>query len=498
MMPPFSDALLADALSSHQAKFLTFVERHPEALERSSFHLDRPGGDLHLERFLSLFVPLQPWPVFIDGALDQKLESVSVMSYALVRSLTERVFGNHPERLCTFYGLDPSSAATLGAILDLPWGPGGETMRGDFVFSGGELKCLELNATANAAGLFNHQAINVCLQEPLIRRFLDEQGMKVRFRDPWRNLLRMMIERATARDLHRSGCLNLGIVFHRPEVMAPALPIIEPQYHALLARLAPGVRGRVIFCHVDQLRRDGEVLRAGQEPLQIVMQGQQNYSDVLIADPSPPIKAWLDGIIDFYPGPLTWIYSDKRNLALLSALADEGELSREETAWVAAHLPWGRIVEPGSTVYRGERSDLQRLLLNAREHFVLKPAQSASGVGIQVGRYTSPEEWEDLVRSAFEYPGTYSVQEYIDTDLELYQWDGKGCELCATNWGLFVAGDRFGGAYLRVCPPPPDGIVNVGNGAQDGCFLELVPADQEVAESPCEMWWDFSGSGQEE
>ena len=479
-------------VSPRQADFFDFVRRNPEALERSSFeHLARPDGDERVRTFLSHIVPVHPWPMFVDPGRFADFGRVAVRAFDIARTVPERFFDNDPERLCEFYALDPDLAPVLGRILDLPWRAGGEPMRGDFVYSGGEMVCLEVNATGNAGGIFNHQVVESRLREPLLRRFFAEQGWTVRFRDPWRQLLRMMIERAVDRGLHAAGRLDLAITMHVPDVFDAALPVIEPQYVDLLTHIAPGVEGRLVFCDKSQLaRRNGGLVAAGV-PVQVVLQGQQNYSDVLMGEDDPLLGSWLDGTIDLYPGPLNWVYSDKRNLALISSRTDLYD--RDETAWIEKHLPWSRLVEPGQVTYEGSSIDLEKLLRAERENLVLKPAQSASGIGIYIGLHADAAQWDELVDSALEFPGTYMVQRRVESDLQLHQWGPSGAEFCDINWGLFVAGDRFGGAYLRLCPPTPDGIINVGHGAEDGAVLELLGPGEDVGASPVERVWEFGG-----
>lgn len=472
---------------SYQSRFREFVERHPECLERASFEaLARPATAERPALFLSHYVPIQPWPVFLEPRRFAELGRLSVEIFALVRSLPQRLFGDDATRLCDFYGLEPEAAPVLRRILDLPWGGGGESMRGDFILSDGAFKCLEINAGANAGGIFNFQVADACLAVPILRRFLAEEQLTARFRDPWKNLLQLAIERAMARGLHHRGSLNIAFAIPRPETFTETLSYIEPPYQALLAENAPGLEGRVLFCDYPQLRREGDELRLGQEPIHILL---QHHGEVLITPVGIEIEAWLDGIIDLYSGPMAWIYKDKRNLALLSENLESGIFSREEAAVIERVVPWSRRLRRGPTTYRGERVELEKVLLSAQEDLVLKPAQGLGGVGVQVGRFTPREVWEALVAEALTEGTTYLAQEFVPSDLELHQWGERGSELCETNWGMFVAGDRFGGAYLRVCPPPEDGIINVTHGAEDGCALELIPAAEPCEPSAIDRIW---------
>lgn len=463
------------------------TERYPEALERASFATAiQNEGEPSAQLFLSQDIPTQPWPTFVDGQRLAELEQVTLTMASLIRDVPERFFDNDPQRLCQFYGLEPEGADDLRRILDLPWGHGGELMRCDFIFSNGTPMCIEVNASATApAGLFVLEVVEACLAAPVLRRFLADQSAQVRFRDPWRTLLRLAIERATSRSLHRHGTLSLGIAVSDPAAHRPALSFIAPQYKALLADIAPGTRGEVSFCGYSQMSFDGTTLSVDQQPIHILL---QHYGDFMTYPLSAAVEAWMAGAIDLYTGPLGWIYRDKRNLALLSEPASSDAFDADEAAWITRHIPWSRLVKPGKVRFYGELIELERLLLLKRDDLVLKPAQSYGGHGVTVGRFAPPDVWEETARDALA-DGTYLVQEYLPGDLELKQWGESGCEPCELNWGLFAAGGRFGGAYLRVCPPPADGVVNIGNGAEGACVLELLPAHPVIEPRAGERMW---------
>ncbi len=487
----FSAEARRDLLSSFQARFCDFVERHPESLDSASYEaLRRPGGDSRPRRFLSQDIPIQPWPVLLDSAQVEDLGRSSVQILDLMRSLPERFFDNDAAKLCEHYVLDPELAPQLQRVLGLPWRPGGEIMRGDFVYSRDGLKCIEVNSIANAGGIFNFQVVESYLRVPLLRRFFQEQQVIVRYLDPWHSFVEFMIERALSRSLHREGVLNFGFVVTQPRDLDPSLSVISPIYEKFLTRLAPGVRGKVLFCDYDEMVRKGDVLAvAGGEPVHVLF---QNYDFGLALPFDVATEAWLDGIIDLYAGPMGWIYLDKRNLALLSegAEASPAKLDAQEAAVVRRLIPWTRMLRPGKTSFEGEQVELEKAVLARRERFVLKPPITYGGVGVHIGLYTSPEAWREMVDSAMDF-GQYTVQEYLPHRLQPLLWEDQGYQPGEVNWGLFVWGDRFGGGYLRVMPPGGNGLVNVSNGAQDGSILEVLSEAPGGDSDPAILTWPF-------
>jgi len=295
-----------------------------------------------------------------------------------------------------------------------------------------------------------------------------------------------MIDHAVRRGLPRDGSLNLVFIIREPTTEDPR--DVEPTFTSVLRERAPGVRGRILICEREQLKRDGDTLRAKGEPVQIVL----CYYITCPVLPMPiEVEAWLDGVVDLYPGPMGYIYSDKRNLALLSEGVERGLFIGEDASLIKDHVPWTRLVRSGTTRYRGEVWELERLLLEKREAFVLKPAQGFAGGGISIGRFTSSEAWHEHVLSAFAYE-TMCVQEFIVTSPQRLQWSSCGSTDCLMNWGLFVFDDRFGGAYMRSSPAQGhEGLIGISSGAQRCCCFELAPAGEQLSPEELVDEWSF-------
>ncbi len=482
----FSAEDFAHCISPHQVAFLKFIERHPEGLKRSYFtHLERPPGTAKVQRFLSHDVPIQPWPLFLSSAQVKTMAELSVRLFALVRDLPNCCFDGDAARLCDFYQLAPEVTPYLAQALARPWGCDGEVMRGDFILSGDALRCIEINCMAYLGGAHSFQIVDKYFETSLYQNFFRENRATVRYQDPWRTWLWVILDRARSRGLIKSelnGEFNLAIVDpFAPEEMQPVIPVIEPAFQALLLELTEGVRGSIFFCTPGQLQRVGGAVKLGRHPIHAVL---QYAGDILTAPLSVEIAAWLDGIIDLYPGPMAWIYRDKRNLALLSERAEAGGFSPEDTALIDRHVPWTRWAKPGLTTYQREKVDLEGLLRSRKHDFVLKPLQAQSGACVYIGRFMSEEAWREVVDSALG-DGLYIAQAYTPPRLHPHQRGDSGCMPCEINWGLFVFGDRYGGNYLRIGPASQDGIINISHGAEDGCFFEFIPGGVNPEPQDC-------------
>jgi hypothetical protein len=102
--------------------------------------------------------------------------------------------------------------------------------------------------------------------------------------------------------------------------------------------------------------------------------------------------------------------SNKQILAMLSA--GQPWMSEEDRDLVTTYVPWIRVIQNGEIDYQGATWPMPRLLIEAREQFVLKPPDKNSGVGILVGRVTDPQTWQAAVDTALR-AGRWVAQEFV-------------------------------------------------------------------------------------
>jgi uncharacterized circularly permuted ATP-grasp superfamily protein len=125
-------------------------------------------------------------------------------------------------------------------------------------------------------------------------------------------------------------------------------------------------------------------------------------------------------------------------------------------------------------VFEGREVDIEKLLLAERQRLVLKPAGSAHGAGVTVGRVASPDEWRRAAAEALAARGgPWVVQEHAESLPYLFQEGAEGCREHDLVWGVFVFGRKPGGCFLRMLPKGGPGVVNAARGASEGVVLEV-------------------------
>jgi hypothetical protein len=450
------------ALSACNARFLAFAEGNPACLERRSFAALAQQNDL-------VPFPLQPWPTFVTTPL---VEAAGRMNHALVeliKSLPRRLFGNDAVKIAGFYRVDPAYAALLTGLLQDAAYMRGLLARGDYVNTAAGFQCLEINMGGNLGGWKAPIWAQLYPRVPLFERFLRDEGITYVHRSPVQLFFRHTLEQARATGL-LDGQLRYAFVVPAgsrsgPEVQAFA----NYELGRALQEHAPGVAGEVVVCDASELTLGpgGRLTYHGRR-IHVVVEHTFGRCDRGV------LQSLRAGEVNVYDGPVTELFMDKRNLALLSEHAESDLFDAAEREVIAHHVPWTRVVHPGTTRYQGETVRLPYLLLGERESLILKPANAAKGVGVQIGRLLSAEAWRQGVETALATPDSWIVQAYVESLPYPYQSGDHGCADHDVIWGFFAFGPLYGGGFLRMMPKEGSrGVVNAAQGATEGVLMEV-------------------------
>lgn len=183
---------------------------------------------------------------------------------------------------------------------------------------------------------------------------------------------------------------------------------------------------RAVICSPDELHlREGRLIAdvgGVITPVTIVFK-RVLTSELLIhyrqqALEHPLMQAYAAGICVVVNSFRAKLLHKKSLFALLSDEAFQGELSAEERAAVAAHVPWTRVVRPGETSYQGERIDLLAFARTNRERLLLKPNDEYGGKGITIGWECDADTWDAALTEATRSPSV--LQERVTIAYEPY------------------------------------------------------------------------------
>jgi hypothetical protein len=83
-------------LSNYSVKFLEFVQKNPESLERWNFRWLRREDKQRA---------LQPWPTFISNSRINEIKEESIKISNIIKSIPQRIFANDPGKMSEYYNI---------------------------------------------------------------------------------------------------------------------------------------------------------------------------------------------------------------------------------------------------------------------------------------------------------------------------------------------------------------------------------------------------------
>ncbi len=472
-------------LSKTNLMFLEYAVQHPECQKEANFR------KMDLEGY---FYKLHPWPTFVNRQSRSEMEAVSRNIFNLLRKIPG-IFQNDLRKVAEYYGVpDELARYFIEGVddfdLDILVG------RGDFIIGEDDIKYLEYNINTNIGGLEIPLWESKYFAVPALTDFYKSYDITFHRKDVCAELLEHLVRTHLERFPERDQEINIAIPIS--EFLTRSNENTKEAYfNSLYCDIRKKFNipeGKVYFCSYSQLKRMGDYVYVYDRPVFTIMEWCQGYV---------PVHLWelfKEGKIILYNGPISWMLSSKSNLALLSEMADSPILSTGEQETIRRHIPWTRNVKPGQTSYRGETIDMETLLLENREHLVLKPALGSGGRGIMVGKFTSQAQWNAITKSAlgagdwrgleFKIPRTedewhrfsmnaqkivtWTVQEYIESKPYVYQSGDFGYSNHRTVWGFLLFGSRYAGGLVRALPQRiQEGVINCHQGAKLSVMFEV-------------------------
>ncbi len=451
-----------DGLSLAAAHLLEYMIHHPEASRRVDFQHAEDVPEWVRQYPYSL----QSWPILIDSRKRDEIERTTVGLVSLVRSIPARLFGNDPRRICAFYGWGEEQMMSL--LLDHPSGISTSLARCDLVDDGTSFRCLELNMSAYLGGWQHRFFESACLSAKSIAPFLAGEGIRPRYRDPWRAVLSYIVDNGCSKRHDSAGYLNIAVPVDEQTIWGESAGAMNAVYQEVLRDGGTGLRGEVVKCaYPDGLVARGGDLYCGDIQIHAVLEftSQQTPRDVY--------RRFKAEKLELYNGPVAGVLGDKRNLALLSIHEESDLFTEGERSLIREHVPWSRDVIDGETTYKGERVDLLDFAVAHRESLVLKAAGGFSGIDVNMGCNVEPERWRQLLAETAG-KGTMLLQEYVTSRPCLMQHGEQGYAPYQMVWGTFCFGEEYGGGFIRMMPAERGhSVINSATGASEGLIFEV-------------------------
>jgi len=453
-------------LSRVNTDFLEFVQKNPEALKRGSYNdiINFPVGPRNK----------QPWPTFINRQVKKQFQEASAGVFHLIRQIPGRIFDNNPQKLSAYFGY-PAELI----YLQLEGAKGGHMEnligRADFIFSAAGLKCCEYNISA---GTSPERSLleAVYLHNPIIEAFLHQYQVKTYNKNLFAALTRHLFTSARKKfPPAQHPEINIAVILPGYKKRSEndkdtAEEHFKRAYQEILSQQDLPCCGTVIFADLPHLKVDKNCIYYDGKRIHILLELYHGQVPIQV------FNAALSGNAIIYNGPITILLSNKLNLALLSAHEDSDIFTPGERKIIKAHIPWTRRIVPGKVTFAGKTFDWEDFLRSQRMKLVIKPARELGGIGVAIGKYTPPDQWEATVQQALrDETRNWIAQEYMETLPHLYQYGEEGYIEHEVVWGLFIFGREYAGGFLRIIPKTENikGIINASQGAQETVFFEV-------------------------
>ena len=184
----------------------------------------------------------------------------------------------------------------------------------------------------------------------------------------------------------------------------------------------------------------------------------------------PLIRACRQGRVCMANSFRTKLAHKKSTFAVLRNPAYAYLFDPAELEVIEKHVPWTSYVRPSRTVFQGSEFDLETLISNERERFVLKPNDDYGGHGVFLGWETSKQEWQEAVKAALRSP--YVVQERVileKTKIPTYSNRVYLDELFV-DFNPFLFQNEVEGALIRLSA---SSLLNVTSGGGQTALLVL-------------------------
>lgn len=189
--------------------------------------------------------------------------------------------------------------------------------------------------------------------------------------------------------------------------------------------------------------------------------------------PSIVFRAYLLGSVYFPDNLATHIYGDKRNLALLRFLAEEGKFSESDNQLLKRCIPWTVEFMDKVVDYKGEKRAITDLIKH-KDDFVIKPFSGMQGKDVCVGKFLTQAQWEEAITENIN-SGKFILQEFCDSKEYLAPNRNNEWTPHKLIWGMFGFDSMYAGVWVRMSEVATDiGVINSATGAIEAIVYEIL------------------------
>jgi hypothetical protein len=440
------------ALSPVALDFIQYALQHDDL--NTPLDTGHEGQSTFVKKFPFL---MQTLPLFMSNAKSAECGKVAVDLFNLYQNLVVKLAKSSPQVLNDYF--DSGCADTLASIFSGHTGLEYCLLRGDFLPTAEGLKLLEFNVSGNIGGWGVDLLEEMYRSHPVTSSFLASRDAEFATFTTLNRMVMHMVA-VTASYCKAARVPHIGVLVEAPDRLEEAQDLTARIKHQLLTYAGVQIDFSCCAEANEFFLKDGDIHTAAGMVDSLLL---FNTPEVL---PEFFHQKNKQNRFPIFNTRAAEILGQKSGLCLLSEYAQRDECSAEDRALIEAHLPWTRLVKPGSVDYNGQSHELETLLIARKDDFVLKPSDGMQGRDVSVGNRTEQNAWLAALKDALATPGQFIVQQFCRSERLLAQNKAGGFEEHDVIWGPFVFGGQYAGNVVRLGPSNDDtGVINSHRGA---------------------------------
>ncbi|CAH9050339.1 hypothetical protein PSECIP111951_00172 [Pseudoalteromonas holothuriae] len=401
---------------------------------------------------------IQSWPLFISSQYMAKIQDAVTVLPQLLTRVPELFFANNSEAVCDYFGVQDRLLVNM--LMSHKWRNESVIARGDFINTAQGFMCLEQNVSSNIGGWQLEIITKSYLESDEVKTFLMENNYQAKVVNVVYDWLNHAVTKLKQQTLSQECELNIFV----SSTMEYRRDGMKEYFQGLYQRvlMEHGLEGSLILDSFEALTmRERKVWYGDTRVIGIL-----NPLDERV--PKELLRAYMSCKVYFIDNLLSFIYGDKRCLALLSTHADNDDLFTErERSIIHAHLPWTREISLKEVEYEGKTWNLYELATELQDQFVLKHAKGMQGRDLFIGCKVSKEEWLSALQQT-KSDNAWVIQQYYQSNEYIAQSGDNGIGRFNFIWGTFCFGDKLSRAWIRLMSSDnSSGIINSHKGAEE-------------------------------
>lgn len=440
---------LYSSISSENLKFFDYIKNRPSFFKLDNFHsLKFPVGDSILS----------PWPVFLSPCRYEEFKQVALQLGRIITEMPYGFFKGNSKKVSEYFRVSREDAGdwlrycNSSLVKDV-------FLRGDFILTKTGLKCIEMNGGAALGGWQLPFFEKIMLSNKLIKQYFETRNMENSNTDLLETCLRHILECIIKARGIPGESMNIVIADMNKSKRCDQLTYFNSLYKKVLIEnnFLPESGKVLILRYKDMIVKRGKLMHKSLHIKAVV--------DLTLNIPAPVNRLADKKMLVLFNGDISYFLCNKLNIAFLSENTGKGFFSRKTDIFLRKHIPWTRRLDSYETYFKNTKGNLRDIAFKFKDKLVIKSSIESSGIEVYIGKKTSIETWEKVIKKALRQKD-WIMQELLEP-VQLVNIDREN-RLAQFNsvWGLLTFGRHFGGALLRILPDDDKkGLVNSNQGA---------------------------------